>query len=165
MQYFKSSQPVPGKGFAWTYYECDDDRTIQRYLTVTPETAEVKRVADPIVRDLYDNMSLMATSEEEFKRYWPDSLDVEAEGTGAAAPASGPAGMRYFNMDMTIQEAMSLHPRVPEVMAAFHLGGCASCGISSFETLAQVCMAYGVDIDTMLEVLESLMQPSESSAT
>ncbi len=162
MQYFKSSQPVPGKGFAWTYYECDDDRVIQRYLTVTPESGEVKCVADPIVRDLYDNDALMHTTEAEFLRYWSDVVESK---TTQPVSSGGAAGMSFFSLDMTIEEAMSIHPRVAEVFAAFHLGGCASCGISSFETLGQVCMAYGVDPDTLLEVLEGLMQQNESPAS
>ena len=65
---------------------------------------------------------------------------------------------RYFRPDMTVAEAMQLHPRVAEVFAAFHLGGCGSCGISQVETIEQVCMAYGVDINVLLEVLEGLME-------
>ena len=72
---------------------------------------------------------------------------------------------RYFHPDMTVGEAMELHPRVAEVFAAFHLGGCSHCGIRMFETIEQVCMAYGVDIESLLEVLEGLMEegPGESA--
>jgi hybrid cluster-associated redox disulfide protein len=58
---------------------------------------------------------------------------------------------------MTVAEAMAMHPRVAEVFAAFHLGGCSHCGISTVETVEQVCMGYGVDINVLLEVLEELM--------
>ncbi|MFP6597668.1 MAG: DUF1858 domain-containing protein [Candidatus Hydrogenedentota bacterium] len=58
---------------------------------------------------------------------------------------------------MTILEAMSVHEQVAEVFAAFHLGGCSNCGISEIETVGQVCMAYGVDVDMLLDVLEELM--------
>jgi hybrid cluster-associated redox disulfide protein len=64
---------------------------------------------------------------------------------------------KYFRPDMTVAEAMSLHPRVAEVFAAFHLGGCSHCGISQVESIDQVCMAYGVDINVLLEVLEGLI--------
>ncbi|PCJ52996.1 MAG: disulfide oxidoreductase [Candidatus Hydrogenedentota bacterium] len=63
----------------------------------------------------------------------------------------------HFDPNMTVQEAMFVHPQVAEVFAAFHLGGCSSCGISEIETVAQVCMGYGVDIAMLLEVLEGLM--------
>jgi len=72
---------------------------------------------------------------------------------------------RYFNIDMPVAEAMALHPRVAEVFAAFHLGGCSHCGVSHYETIGQVCMAYGVDVEVLLEVLEGLMeQPEEAPA-
>ena len=162
MEYFKSSQPVPGKGFAWTFYECDDDRTVRRYLTFFPETGEVKKVADPIVKELYDSNSLMPASEDEFKTHWPQSAEDDGGSTTAKVATTSGAqtdgGIRYFSLDMAISEAMSVHPRVGEVFAAFHLGGCASCGISQIETIGQVCMAYGVDSDTLLEVLEGLME-------
>jgi len=71
----------------------------------------------------------------------------------------------YFHADMPVAEAMALHPRVGEVFAAFHLGGCSSCGISHYETIGQVCMAYGVDLEVLLEVLEGLMEgPAETPA-
>jgi len=70
---------------------------------------------------------------------------------------------RYFRPDMPVAEAMKLHPRVAEVFAAFHLGGCGSCGIAHFESIEQVCAAYGVDLAVLLEVLEGLMdRPAET---
>lgn len=72
---------------------------------------------------------------------------------------------KYFHPDMPVAEAMSLHPRAAEVFAAFHLGGCSHCGISQWETIEQVCAAYGVDVDALLEVLESLMTEEPEAAT
>ncbi len=69
---------------------------------------------------------------------------------------------KHFNLDMTIAEAMKIHPRVAEVFAAFHLGGCAHCHINQVETLGQVCEGYGVDPNTLLEVLDDLMEPSKA---
>ncbi len=74
------------------------------------------------------------------------------------------ANDKYFRPDMTVAEAMKLHPRVGEVFAAFHLGGCSHCGISTFETIEQVCMAYGVDVETLMEVLEDLMEKAPAEA-
>lgn len=65
---------------------------------------------------------------------------------------------QHFSADMPVAEAMAVHPRAAEVFAAFHLGGCAHCGISQYETIEQVCMAYGVDVNVLLEVLEGLME-------
>ena len=64
---------------------------------------------------------------------------------------------KRFNADMAVAEAMAVHPRVGEVFAAFHLGGCAHCGISHFETISQVCEAYGVDVEVLLEVREDVV--------
>jgi hybrid cluster-associated redox disulfide protein len=76
-----------------------------------------------------------------------------------------PEGFRYFSPDMTIGEAMSVHPRVREVFAAFHLGGCAHCAINQYETLEQVCAGYGVDLEMLLEVLESVVSKATSQET
>jgi len=70
---------------------------------------------------------------------------------------------QHFSPDMTVGEAMSLHPRVREVFAAFHLGGCAHCAINQYETIGQVCAGYGVDVDILVETLESLMEKKEAS--
>lgn len=72
---------------------------------------------------------------------------------------------KYFDPEMPVAEAMALHPRVAEVFAAFHLGGCSHCGVSHYETIGQVCAAYGVDLEVLLEVLEGLMEkPAEAPA-
>ncbi len=65
---------------------------------------------------------------------------------------------QHFSADMTVGDAMEVHPRVREVFAAFHLGGCAHCSINRFETIGQVCAGYGVDVDMLLETLESLLE-------
>lgn len=71
----------------------------------------------------------------------------------------------YFRPDMTVADAMAMHPRVAEVFMAFHLGGCSHCGISNFETVEQVCMAYGVDVEVLLEVLEGLMDKPDGETS
>jgi len=68
---------------------------------------------------------------------------------------------KHFRPDMAVADAMAVHPRVGEVFAAFHLGGCAHCGISHFETIEQVCAAYGVEVDMLLEVLEDVVARAE----
>ncbi len=70
MLYFKTSQPVPGKGDALIFYETDDNQTIQRYVTYIPATQETERVTDPVVKKLYRPEFLMKSSEEEFLTYW-----------------------------------------------------------------------------------------------
>ncbi len=70
MLYFKTAQFVPGKGDAWTYYECDDNRTILRQLTHIPETGETTRVPDPIVTRLYRPELLQDAAAAEFLALW-----------------------------------------------------------------------------------------------
>jgi len=70
MKYFKTAQFVPGKGDAWTYYECDDNETIQRQLTYIPETEEISKVPDPIVKRLYRPELLEPSTAEEFISLW-----------------------------------------------------------------------------------------------
>ena len=169
MVYFKTSQFIPGKGDAWMFYECNDDRTVRRYLTFIPSTQEVSKVADPFIKTLQHPERLMRADREEFEQYWPpsaeDAVQVEREQTMREATSrAASAGRERFHPEMTVSEAMAVHPRVAEVFAAFHLGGCSSCGISEVETIAQVCMGYGVEIDVLLEVLEGLMGREEQAA-
>ena len=167
MLYYKTSQPVPGKGDAWMFYECNDDQTIRRYLTYIPATREIDKVAKPFIRKLQRPEMLMIADPEEFYQYWPPTDDDLREGDKAALQEAitekrMAAGL-HFHGDMTIGEAMAVHPRVAEVFAAFHLGGCSNCGVSEYETVAQVCMGYGVDLDVLLEVLEGMMAEEEAA--
>ena len=70
MNYYKTAQFVPGKGDAWTYYECDDENTILRQLTHIPETNELTRVPDPVVTSLFRPEVLQEATEDEFTRLW-----------------------------------------------------------------------------------------------
>ncbi len=63
-----------------------------------------------------------------------------------------------FNSDLTIKQAMELHPKAREVFAGFHLGGCSHCGISEFETIAQVCEGYGVPVEMLIDTLNTLFE-------
>lgn len=70
MKYYKVAQFVPGKGYAWTYYECNDEGTIIRQLTYIPDTKEITKVPDPIVKFLYRPEMLEQASQEEFLSLW-----------------------------------------------------------------------------------------------
>jgi len=70
MIYYKTSQPVPGKGDAWMYYECDDNKRVMRYVMHIPATGECQPVPDPVVRKLYRPELLTDSSQEEFERFW-----------------------------------------------------------------------------------------------
>ena len=68
---------------------------------------------------------------------------------------------KHFTLDMTIAQAMEINPKVAEVFASFHLGGCAHCHVNRVETLNEVCSGYGIDPDQLLDVLEGVMETSE----
>ncbi len=69
-----------------------------------------------------------------------------------------------FSADMTVGHAMGLHPRAREVFAGFHLGGCAHCAISEFETIGQICEGYGVPAEMLLGALNSLNEVQPAAA-
>ncbi|OQA44587.1 MAG: hypothetical protein BWY52_01596 [Chloroflexi bacterium ADurb.Bin325] len=67
------------------------------------------------------------------------------------------AGEVIFTPGMTIAEAMGVHPKVREVLASFHLGGCSHCAVSDVDTLEGACRSYGVDQSALLVALNDLI--------
>lgn len=63
-----------------------------------------------------------------------------------------------FSADMTVSKILQLHPEAGLVLAGYHLGGCSHCGVNQFETLQQVCNAYGIPIDAILSSLNDLLE-------
>jgi hypothetical protein len=70
MLYLKTSQPIPGKGDAWTYYELNDDQRIARYVTYIPVTGESEKVEKPLIKKLYRPELCADSSQDEFESYW-----------------------------------------------------------------------------------------------
>lgn len=70
---------------------------------------------------------------------------------------------QHFSPDMTVAEAMRIHPRAAEVFAQYRLGGCAHCMVGQVETIDQVCASYGIDSKEMIEALEGLFGADEQS--
>ena len=70
MQYYKSAMFIPGKGQAFTYSEATDDDTVLRTLTHIPNTAEISRIPDPVVKRLFMKERLQACPAEEFVALW-----------------------------------------------------------------------------------------------
>lgn len=68
---------------------------------------------------------------------------------------------RKFKLDMTVGEAMKLHPKAQFVFASYHLGGCSHCAISEHETIEQVCYGYGIPPEELLDSLNSLLEEGE----
>ena len=79
-----------------------------------------------------------------------------SEITSTTEPAATTAA-RPFHADMTVGQAMTLHPNARWVFASYHLGGCSHCAISEEETIAQVAEGYGVPLDKLVDDLNSLV--------
>jgi hybrid cluster-associated redox disulfide protein len=66
-------------------------------------------------------------------------------------------GEAIFAPKMTIAEAMQVHPKVAEVLASFHLGGCSQCAISDVDTIEGACQSYGIDQASLMGALNDLI--------
>lgn len=70
MQYFKSAMFIPAKGQAFTYVEASDQDVVQRTLTHIPNTGEISRIPDPVVKMLFMKERLTPVEAEEFLALW-----------------------------------------------------------------------------------------------
>jgi hybrid cluster-associated redox disulfide protein len=66
-----------------------------------------------------------------------------------------------FVKEMTVGDAMQLHPEAGLVFSSYHLGGCSHCSVNEFETIEQVCNGYGVEVDMLIDSLNNLLDDSE----
>jgi hybrid cluster-associated redox disulfide protein len=57
---------------------------------------------------------------------------------------------------MKIADAVAIDPRVREVLAQYHLGGCSSCAINEEQTIEQAALEYGVDLGRLMVALTTL---------
>lgn len=64
---------------------------------------------------------------------------------------------RTFDAEMTVSDALLLHPSARWVFAAYRLSGCAQCESSPDETLAQVADGYRFALSDFLRDLNSLL--------
>ncbi len=63
-----------------------------------------------------------------------------------------------FRPDMSVGDAMQVHPDAGLVFSSYHLGGCSHCSINEMETIEQVCQGYGVPVDQLIESLNNLLE-------
>ncbi len=71
-------------------------------------------------------------------------------------PGAGPLA---YTPQMTVREALLVHPQTEQILAGFHLGGCSSCAVEPDETLAQICRDQGRDLTELLQNLNLLLLP------
>ncbi|MEJ5247766.1 MAG: hypothetical protein WHS90_08365 [Caldilinea sp.] len=70
-------------------------------------------------------------------------------------------GDARFTPEMTVREALLLHPQAQQILAGFHLGGCSSCAVEPDATLAALCASRGVDAAELLANLNQLLGARE----
>ncbi len=75
------------------------------------------------------------------------------------------AGELKFSPEMTIAEAMEVHPQVVQVLASFHLGGCSHCAVSDVDTIEGACQSYGIDQSALMTALNQLIDPKSGALT
>ncbi|MFO7632515.1 MAG: hypothetical protein R6W76_08250, partial [Caldilinea sp.] len=74
-------------------------------------------------------------------------------------------GGAQFTPEMTVREAMLLHPLSQQVLAGFHLGGCSSCAVDPDDTLAAICRGHGVDETELLANLNGLLKGANGAGS
>ena len=74
------------------------------------------------------------------------------------------SGETIFTPKMTIAEAMDVHPKVNEVLASFHLGGCSHCAVSDVDTIEGACQTYGIDQAALIDALNGLTSGSSGGS-
>ncbi|MGE5602017.1 MAG: hypothetical protein ACM30E_03140 [Nitrososphaerales archaeon] len=75
------------------------------------------------------------------------------------------SGQTIFDPSMTISEAMSVHPKVVDVLASFHLGGCSHCAVSDVDTIEGACQTYGIDQAALMNALNGLVSGGSGGST
>jgi hybrid cluster-associated redox disulfide protein len=74
------------------------------------------------------------------------------------------SGAPLFEPSMKIADAIAIAPRIRDVFAQFHLGGCSSCAVNEEHTIEQAAMSYGVDLDRLMAALTAFGNGQESAA-
>jgi hybrid cluster-associated redox disulfide protein len=64
---------------------------------------------------------------------------------------------------MKLADAIALDPRIRDVLARFHLGGCSSCAVNEEHTIEQAARSYGVDLDRLMAAITTLSDEPEPS--
>jgi hybrid cluster-associated redox disulfide protein len=72
------------------------------------------------------------------------------------------SGAPLFASSMKIADAIAIDPRIRDLLAQFHLGGCSSCAINEEHTIEQAALSYGVDLDRLMAALAAFSNGQES---
>lgn len=77
--------------------------------------------------------------------------------TDMTALETGARRTRQFVPEMTVGEALALHPAAKWVFAAYHIGGCSHCAMSEEETLEQLATGYQLPLGKLIGDLNALL--------
>lgn len=66
------------------------------------------------------------------------------------------SGRMRFDPDWKLARLYQQEPRAEVVLAAFHIGGCASCAVDENVTLAEAVQERGANLDKVLTALNTL---------
>jgi len=118
------------------------------------ELQVANRRLDRYNRSLFDANDEIRTMREE----------TVAALAGVRAEIRLPKGAQaVFDPEMTVREAMAIHPQTEQILAAFHLGGCDSCAVAPDDTLASICRENGRDLSQVLQNLNLLVDTAHTS--
>jgi hypothetical protein len=67
--YYKTSQFIPTKGESFSFYECDGDFQVERFMTYIPDTEEIERVDVDWTMELREE-GAEKIDQEEFVEHW-----------------------------------------------------------------------------------------------
>lgn len=67
--YYKTSQFIPTKGDSYSYYECEGDFQVNRFVTHIPETGEMDKVDVTWTMELRED-GVEEIDAEEFEEHW-----------------------------------------------------------------------------------------------
>ena len=72
---------------------------------------------------------------------------------------------KKFEANMTVSDALAMHPSARWVFAAYHIAGCTSCSSSTAETLTEVATGYQLPLERLLADLNSLLGEGAAEAS
>lgn len=84
--------------------------------------------------------------------------DMEQSSAALRVEIMRAGGALRVTPETTMQEVELMHPQVGQVLAAFHVGGCSDCSVAPTDTMAQLCVARDLPLETLLANLNQLVE-------
>lgn len=110
------------------------------------EIQTVTAKLDRLQATLYETRQEQRTQEEQMESKLA-ALDVSVQKM---------TGKLRFDPNLALTDLFENEPRAQAVLAAFHIGGCASCAVDENSTLADAVRERGADLDKVLTALNTL---------